>query len=631
MMKPLDYLRGLNDQQLKAVTTTDVHTTVLSCPGSGKTKIVETKVVHLLNENPDSFVCCTTFTKEGAGEIQSRVLSALSPDIRKVASSRGNSRLLVATFHSICYHTLARYLGHSPKVARPGEIQFAFRQAAHKIGMTPKSEAFEDYKSLADSIPTMADDSKSNITQEQWDFFSAYKQNLHASGKVDFNDILVKTVQLHKTGELPPTPFTHIVTDESQDNDILMEQWVHLHAKNGSIITMLLDDDQSLYGFRNALGVKACLNLENRFGAYRITNAINYRSHSEILDLAAKLISENKVRVPKDLQAHRGKGGKVEVHHIYDQNCTSQLLENLLKERPGDWFILCRTNADIEQLAPLLFAADIPFKGPDPSSLFEVETVQTYMELLRSLATKSGLGVEIALVMIGFESKQLEEIHAANHIEQLAKADFSTLKIPKTITGKDAEKLADFYSKLDAWKRSIIEGRPARVIRQSSAYIGGYETSKTDCPPIQSAAKVLAKLTGSILQRLNAIKQMIENGKKEKQGNTDGKVVLMTAHASKGLQRPSVLIWNCRQGTYPSLPEDKPNDIEEERRIFYVAMTRAENDLHLVYQQGSRTGSGMTHYNPSRFLIEMGFEFDVPQQIVKPSPSKSSTNFVAGE
>ena len=232
--------------------------------------------------------------------------------------------------------------------------------------------------------------------------------------------------------------------------------------------------------------------------------------------------------------------------------------------------------------------------------------------------------------MIGFESKQLEEIHAANDIEQLAKADFSTLKIPESFTGKDAEKLADFYSKLDAWKRSIIEGRPARVIRQSSTYIGAYEKSKTDCPPIQSAAKVLAKLTGSILQRLNAVKQMIENGKKEKQGNSDGKVVLMTAHASKGLQRPSVLIWNCRQGTYPSMPEDKPTDIEEERRIFYVAMTRAENSLHLVYQQGSRTGSGMTHYKPSQFLIEMGFELDVPQQVTKAIPQNDLPNIVAG-
>lgn len=610
-MPDYQFLEGLNTQQLKAVQELDRHSTVLSCPGSGKTKIVETKVAYILSKLPRAYVCCTTFTKEGAQEIRNRVIKSLDPSISRQVQSKSSNRLLASTFHSIAYQALKKFWGKSPVIARPGEVKYFLTKTAFKLRVPVESDEFEDLKSFVESYPTQPPTKQAEATADELEFFNTYCDLMASAGKMDFNQMLVQSIQLLESGKMEPWPFTHIITDESQDNDYLMERWTHIHASNGSIITMLLDDDQSLYSFRNALGVNTCLTFEKAFSAQRITNATNYRSKSEIVDCASKLIAYNHHRVDKEFIANRGPGGSVNFHHIYDQSSLPLLLDQLI-ENPGEWFILCRTNADIKQLSAVLLASEIPFKSPDSKSLFESDQVGTYIELMRSLGKETGEGVEIALKFMNFDQDLIQEIHTANNTENLATCTPCDLVVPDSLLESDKKRLSDFFEKMDNWKRALQEKRDSRAIRLAGNYLAQYE--KGDVSLIEMAMKILAKLSGSLLQRLNTVQQMLDKAKEDE--DNPHVLQVMTAHASKGLQRKKVLIWNCREGSYPLEDPEGTDDIqahyEEERRIFYVAMTRAEDELHLVYQSAKSTPNAITEYTVSRFIHELNFVLGEP-------------------
>jgi superfamily I DNA/RNA helicase len=606
----LDALRSLNEAQYEAATTLDEHSMVLSCPGSGKTKVVETKVANILATLPTAYACCTTFSKAGATEIRERATKAAegTPDLDK--------RLVVSTFHSLCFRTVQKYRKEKINLVREGERSYHLRGAAMANGVDIKSDTYLDAVSAIDSYATMLKEKSASLPEVVHKIRAEYKKRIHNIGKVDFEDLLVEAVDLLESGKAQPEPYTHIICDEAQDSDTLMYRWLMVHVqKVNSVITLMLDDDQTLYSFRNSLGVNICHMMEKDIGAKTILNGTNYRSKEEVLAPSRRLIEKNTQRIGKDIISHRGPGGSFSVYHFNSQSDTIKLIGELIADDPGSWFVLCRTNADIDQIANFMTELAIPYEGPEGPPLLERPEVEAYIELLSTLESRGGHGMDMTAIQCIAQESQIAELCHKKGTSTLLEALNSGIRKDE-MSGLNSEqqlKLTDLTNKVRAWQDAVEEGRITRAIRLSGQWMEN--NFPKDPAPIQTIMNMMLKrTTGSVSQRIMMLQQLLE--KKDTEGDK-GSAVLMTGHSSKGLQRKNVMVWNCRDGSFPApLPEGEEQfelpHTEEERRVLYVAMTRAEDNLHLVYQANKVNAKRITNYHSSVFMHDMGIELGEP-------------------
>jgi superfamily I DNA/RNA helicase len=605
----LEVLESLNKAQYQAATTLDQHSMVLSCPGSGKTKTIEAKVVNLLHSIPSSQICCTTFSKSGATEIKERIYSA-AKNIPKL-----KQRLTISTFHSLCFHTVKNYMNKPIKLVTEGERKYHIRGAAIDLRVDIKSDLFEIATSAIDSYATLTEKKYQSLPDMAHKIRARYKDRIHGSGKMDFEDLLVEAIELLESGKVKPSSYTHVLCDEAQDSDTLMYRWLMVYAQAGAVVTVMLDDDQTLYSFRNSLGVNICHKLEEDINAVTILNGTNYRSKEEVLIPARMLISRNLSRIDKDIVSHRGEGGSFNTYHLQSQSDTRNLIDDLVKEDPGSWFILCRTNSDIEQIANFLIELAIPYEGPKGTPLLERPEVEAFIEILNTIESRGGHGIDMVAIQCIAKESQIAEICTSKETQTL----YEALKLG--VTSKDLSslntqqqtKLTDLASKVVIWQDSAQEGRTNRAIRLCGQWLEN--NYPNDPSSIQSVMNILlGKTKGGISQRIMRLQQLLEVKPEEH----TGVVTLMTGHSSKGLQRKNVLIWNCRDGAFPSKPNDNDHDhalqIEEERRILYVAMTRAEDNLHIVYQANKVNAKRITPYNVSSFISDMQIELGEPMR-----------------
>lgn len=595
---------GLNESQLKAATSIDRNSIVLSCPGSGKTKTVESKVCLILAKHPEAKVCCTTFSREAAKEMRERIESKLPPSM---SESERKARLRVGTFHSICKEVVERHTGKKSDIISEGERKYHIEKAMVDLKMGSDPELFDEIKPLLDSFPTMQDDQKSMVSRDVQLLYAETKKRIHALGKVTFDDLLIKALNLFESGEIPLLDFTHIICDEGQDSDILMYRFLKIHADGGKKITLMLDDDQTLYSFRNSLGVNICRWLEEQCNAVLIENATNYRSREEVLVPARRLINTNTDRIKKSIISHRGEGGSFNTHITTNQYVTANLIESLVTENPGEWFILCRTNEDVRQICELLIEKEIPFHSTQTNDLRDRKEVQAYIELLTSLASNAGMGVEIAFKLCIGTQKDLDSLLTENGEQSLIKLLKKEAKIPSTFDESQKEKCSSFIDRCVAWQLAIRDGREPFVLRLVADWLAN-NSPKYKGFALETAMSIMLKSHAKrIPAKINDLNKFLDEQEKKKTG--DGVVMVMTAHASKGLQRKSVIVWSLREESFPAAYRSgfvtQEQHIEEERRILYVAMTRAEDNLHLVFQEEKQNIGNPTYYHPSRFLRDM--------------------------
>ena len=594
-----DVLTGLNPAQREAAETTNEHCVVLACPGSGKTKTVESKVAHILHSDPKAFVCCTTFSKEGAKEMQQRINNAVPSVIRK-------NRLVVSTFHSLCFRAIAQYKG-TPQMVSAGERSYILQSAAAEVGLDTSdgSDQFSAFSAFVDNSGTYSEEQLALFPDSFFNGLKTYKDALRKIGKCDFSDLLVDTIRLLESRQIQPVPYTHIICDEGQDSDQLMLRWLLAHKSSGALITAMLDDDQTLYSFRNSMGVEFCRELETVLGAKRIINGTNYRSNSEITAISSRFIANNDDRIPKAMESHKGPGGEVKFFHTHDQHATKALLSKLTAQSPSSAFILCRRNADCMDVSMMLSDQGIPHTAPGGASWLERPIVITYIEFLRNLATKAGFGLEMLLGLMSIP----KELY---HQSECDRFPLQVMHLPMVRAGlsntadKLSNRLCDLTLRVESWFEAIDEGRQRRAITSFNSWFIASTQHLKDAHLAEAISSIVSDIPGSIDEKLRRLDRM--------SGPSDDPhgVSIMTAHSSKGLQRDRVIIWNARDEIFPSVP--KENDlsniqafIEEERRIFYVAMTRAERSCCVIYQS-NKIGVRTTKYTPSAFLREIGVD-----------------------
>ena len=285
----------LNPEQQEVVDH-DGHSLVVACPGSGKTRVIVVKIGHILSRSPKSRVCAVTFTRDAANELKKRLIDDIGSEVV-------NKRTRVGTFHSLAIRQL-RACGQIGKVASPAEQQIFVQRALASC------EADITYEEAVQTIETVKS-SRGPVPEEDSPLYQAYAALLKRAQVEDLYDVLKKSLTLMQQGVVPPYPVEYMLVDEFQDTDEIQLAWVLEHVKAGTRVTVVGDDDQSVYSFRRALGYQGMDRFRTATGATLIALGTNYRCRSEILSAAETLICHNQERIAKTLRAARGEGGKV--------------------------------------------------------------------------------------------------------------------------------------------------------------------------------------------------------------------------------------------------------------------------------------------------------------------------------
>lgn len=631
-----DLLRGLNPQQLAAVTLPSQHALILAGAGSGKTRVLTTRIAWLISTGqvrPEGLLA-VTFTNKAAKEMLTRLGGMLPLDFGR--SARG---MWIGTFHGLCNRMLrAHYrdaglpqlfqiLDSSDQLAAikrllkalnvddekfpPRELQY-FINAQKEQGIRPNAvEAWDDF------------------TKKRVELYDAYEQQCQREGVVDFPELLLRCYELLLRNEPLrhhyQSRFRHVLVDEFQDTNALQYKWLKLLAGDSGVLFCVGDDDQSIYAFRGAdVG-----NMRDFEREYRVQNVIrleqNYRSHGNILDAANAVIKNNSARLGKNLWTEAGAGEPIRVFEAMSDGEEARWMVEEIKALVRDGYsrneiaLLYRSNAQSRVLEHSLFSAGIPYRVYGGLRFFERQEIKHALAYLRLIANPDDDTAFARVVNFpprGIGARSLEQLQDA------AKTSKSSLyaAIP-LVSGKAGASLAAFANLIEKMHGAIELPLPELVehVIDASTLRLHYQTEKEGQERlanldelINAAASFVAEEgqpgdEGELAADLTSFlaHAALEAGEHQA-GEGDDALQLMTVHSAKGLEFNAVFISGLEEGLFPhenSAIEEK--GLEEERRLMYVALTRARERLYLSFAQ-TRMLHGQTRYNvQSRFIDEI--------------------------
>lgn len=631
----------LNEQQKEAVFHTEGPLLILAGAGSGKTRVLTHRIAYLIEErgvNPWN-ILAITFTNKAAGEMRERVDRLVG---------FGAESIWVSTFHSTCVRILRRYIDRigfdtNFTIYDSDDQKSLMRDVCRVLDVDTKKykermflsaiSAAKDEMITPDEYELNAagDFGKQKIAQ----VYREYERQLHANNALDFDDLLLKTVQLFQTQpdvlESYQERFLYIMVDEYQDTNTVQFKFVSLLAAKYQNLCVVGDDDQSIYKFRGA-NIRNILNFEQEFQNARVIKLEqNYRSTQNILNAANAVIQNNRGRKDKTLWTDNGDGEKVHLRQFdtaYDEAefVADDIRKNI--ENGGtyqDYAILYRTNAQSRMFEEKFVACNIPYKivgGVNFYARREIKDLLCYLKTIDNgrddLAVRRIINVPkrgIGLTTI----TRIQESAAAREIgfyEALLGLDL----IPGV--ARAASKLDSFVALIEYFKRRSDEVSITDLMNEiieKTGYIENLEAEdKEDAQArIENIEELVSKIAAyeeqcaaeqvkpSLSQFLEEVALVADIDSLEE--NPDY-VVLMTLHSAKGLEFPHVYLVGMEDGLFPSymtITSDNDEDLEEERRLCYVGITRAEQELTMTCAR-KRMTRGETHYNRmSRFLQEI--------------------------
>ena len=635
-------LKSLNPQQLEAVNYDAGPCLIVAGAGTGKTKTLTTKIAKLIHDGYSPYrILAVTFTNKAAQEMRERV-EALVP---------GQSRnVWIHTFHSFGVRLLrqnAEKLGLTRDFAiyDESEQKRLVTLLLEQMGVKePKKEAGQ----IVSMISRAKDDCVSpeglmtNATASGLDYriraaeiYKRYEQELHKAGALDFGDLLVKTLQLLKEHEdvrdYYQQFFQYILVDEYQDTNHTQYLITRLLAEKHRKLCVVGDPDQSIYSWRGA-NIRNILEFEKDFkDAKTITLEQNYRSTRVILDASNKLISKNAKRKEKNLFTDKQRGDDIEVREAPTEGMeavwVAQNIKALVEESGyslNDIAVFYRTNAQSRNFEETFRRYQIPYRLVGTVSFYnrkEIKDMLCYarllinpddnMSLLRVINTPArGLGKTAQERLLAYAQKNELSVYGALKAAQ---------SVPE-LTPMARRACMEFVRLVEGWRADMFVSSPTDVMHKILT-TSGYEAAvKKDLaegkdPEAESRLQNLDEL-------INAVKEYEERkeepslsdflqevslmtGTDDSQAAEGGAVTLMTVHLAKGLEFDAVFVTGLEEGLFP-INRDDSDEMEEERRLCYVAMTRAREKLFMTYAQRRRTYGKMYENVPSRFLFECG-------------------------
>ncbi|MCL2873048.1 MAG: UvrD-helicase domain-containing protein [Betaproteobacteria bacterium] len=665
---PNTILDSLNPEQRAAVTLPQGSALILAGAGSGKTRVLTSRIAWLLANGqalPRS-ILAVTFTNKAAREMLAR-LSVLTP-----LQTRG---MWIGTFHGLCNRMLRAHHRDANLPAlfqimdtadQLSSIKRLYR--AHQIDderFPPKALQWFIQNAKEEGLRPNAVEATHDHARRMVEHYALYEAQCQREGVVDFGELLLRSYELLETR--PPLRdhyrqrFTHLFVDEFQDTNVLQYCWLQLLTGPEASVFAVGDDDQSIYAFRGA-NVGNMQRFEHDFARpdkpVRIVKLEqNYRSHGHILDAANALIRHNQARMGKNLWTEAPHGEPLSVFAAENDFEEAQFVTDTAKEQAeqgvplSDIAVLYRSNAQSRVLEHALFSAGLPYRVYGGLRFFERAEIKHALAYLRLMASPDDDGALLRIINFpprGIGARTLEQLQASAREQGVSlwqaacsgavssksgahivafvqliercRQESAPLPLPEMI-----EQMLE-TSGLNAHYRQEREGEErlqnlAELVAAARLFLEErdieHPSSESDETPVEDSNGNTAMLTAFLTHAaLEAGDTQADDGRPAMQ--------LMTMHAAKGLEFHTVFITGLEEGLFPhenSLQET--HGLEEERRLMYVAITRARRRLYLTYAQTRRL-HGQTRYNlPSRFLAELPSEL---LQWLSPSPSHDSSS-----
>ena len=652
----MDILAGLNPAQLEAVEAIKGPVLILAGPGSGKTRVITQRVAYLIKECGVSprHIMAVTFTNKAAKEMTERLDNLVSTAVKQ---------LTLGTFHAICARILRQdgeAAGIDPHfVIYDDDDQIALtKRCLQELNLDPKHTTPSAIQNKISFAKSQVIDPKEYLARSRSYFeevvgrvYERYQQMMKESAALDFDDLLMQTVQLlkhnPKVREHYQERYLHLLVDEFQDTNLVQYELIKLLGGKHRNICVVGDPDQSIYSWRSA-DLRNILNFEKDYPEAKvILLEQNYRSTKTILDVATGIIAANKERKPKDLWTENAAGEKATIVETYNEQEEAQFVvsevDKLVREgrfKAGDCAVMYRTNAQSRALEEAFIRYGLPYKLVAGTRFYERKEVRDVIAYLRYIQNGND-GVSLLRIINvpgrGVGQRTLSELTAlaksmnVNESETLQLLAAGKLeKIP--FNSRIAQSLAGFatmINELRAMSKEVCLSELFDKVCEKSGYKNFLANDKEgeerweNVLELRTVAKEYDELpppTGlaAFLEGVTLVADV-----DSLDGSTDA-VTLITLHQAKGLEFPAVFIVGLEEGVLPHIKSfDDPSQMEEERRLCYVGVTRAKQKVYLIRAFRRNLMGGNLVNEPSRFLS------DIPKELITMAGTMANEESIA--
>ena len=654
-------LENLNKEQKEAVQTVKGPLLILAGAGSGKTKVLTTRIAYLVRQGVrPKDILAVTFTNKAAKEMKERLGNILGENTVKF--------MWVGTFHGICGRILrenidnynfqsGKRLDKNFSIYDETDSTAVIKQAIKKLNLDDKVYAPKLVKTVisnaknkmqdAYTFATFARDFKS---QKIASIYEEYENTLNNNNAIDFDDMLMLTVKLLEQNaqvrEYYFNRFKHILVDEYQDTNLAQYRLVKMLYTNNLTevpeersLCVVGDVDQSIYSWRGA-DYTIILNFQKDFKNTKVIKLEqNYRSTANILNVANAIIENNTERVDKVLYSNKGEGEKIDYYEAQDEADEANFIVSRIKQDSGGdynrYAILYRTNSQSRALEEACMAASVPYRIYGGLKFYdrkEIKDIIAYLKLIYNTDDSQSFRriVNVPKRAIGDTTvKNLQDYADKFDISLFAAAE--RIDENNEIPPRTRSKIKDFAQLIlkfkDVQKNYSLQEFVTLVI-EKTGYLAELQAQNTpeseaDIENLQELVNVAGEfvpedsdnILGEFLQQVALVSDT------DNLDNIANNVTLMTLHSAKGLEFPVVFLAGCDEGVFPHQRTfNVPSEMEEERRLMYVGVTRAEEKLYLTSAKRRQMWGEYKYYNPSRFIEE------IPRQLLETTSFEGSTS-----
>lgn len=651
-------LENLNKEQLEAAKTTTGALLILAGAGSGKTKVLTSRIAYMVQNGAIAGkILAVTFTNKAAKEMRERLSTILGEKLVKY--------MWVGTFHSICGRILRQdienYTFQSGKrldknftIYDETDSLAVIKQAVKKLNLDDKiyqpkliKAVISNAKNKMQDAYTFATFARDFKSQKIGQVFELYENTLNNNNAIDFDDMLMLCVKLlEQNPEVRKKyydKFQHILVDEYQDTNQAQYQLVKALYTNlepeipeSRSLCVVGDVDQSIYSWRGA-DFRIIMNFQNDFPKAKLVKLEqNYRSTANILNAANAIIENNEERVDKVLYSQKGDGEKISLYEAQDEADEANYIVKSIRDTSDNYnqfAVLYRTNAQSRALEEALIAAGIPYRIYGGLKFYdrkEIKDAIAYLKLIHNNDDSQSLRriINVPKRAIGETTlKHLQEYADENDMSLFsAILDVDNISTIKSGTASKLKDFAGLILKLKEAQTRYSLPEFLSLTLEKSGYLRELQASGTDedmvrIENLQELVNVanefepeeLDNTLGEFLAQVSLVSDI--DGMDEIANN----VTLMTLHASKGLEFPIVFLAGCDEGIFPSARcSNSLSELEEERRLMYVGVTRAETKLYLTTAKRRQMWGEYKYYSPSRFLEE------IPSKLIEQEESEYS-------
>lgn len=642
-------LENLNKEQVEAVQTTQGPLLILAGAGSGKTKVLTTRIAYMIqNGIKPRNILAVTFTNKAAKEMKERIGKIIGEDTVKY--------MWVGTFHGICgrilrenidkYNTATgKNLDKNFTIYDDSDTNQIITRAIKKLNLDDKvyqtklvKSVISNAKNKMQDATTFAKYARDYKSQKIAEIYEEYEKALNSNNAIDFDDMLMLTVKLLEQNEEVRNQyyerFQHIMVDEYQDTNLAQYNLVNMLYTNllpvnelpeTRSLCVVGDVDQSIYSWRGA-DFTIIMNFQKDYPKTKLIKLEqNYRSTAHILNAANAVIENNDERLDKVLYSNKGEGEKLS-YYIADDEAdeANYIISNIRRTAGGNYnkfAILYRTNNQSRALEEACMATGVPYRIYGGTKFYdraEVKTVLCYLKLINNTDDSQSLRRVINIPKRGIGDTTMQNLTKFASERDISL--FEAIKIceESEINAKTQSKLKDFANliyKFQQAKDSYNLKEFVTLVIEKSGYLAELQSKAATDPEFQDDINNLQELVnvaeefvpeeednilGEFLQQVALVSDL--DSMEEESNN----VTMMTLHAAKGLEFPTVFIAGMDEGIFPSQRTlQVPSEVEEERRLMYVGITRAEEKLYLVSAKRRQTWGEYRYYNPSRFIEEI--------------------------